>query len=55
MSKKVNWGVLSTAKIAREHVIPAMQAGEMTNVVAIASREEHRARDLATKLGIPKA
>jgi predicted dehydrogenase len=32
-----------------------MQVGEMTNVVAIASREEHRARDLATKLGIPKA
>jgi predicted dehydrogenase len=55
VSKKVNWGVLSTAKIAREHVIPAMQAGEATNVVAIASREEHRAKELAAKLGIPKA
>jgi predicted dehydrogenase len=55
VSKKVNWGVLSTAKIAREHVIPAMQAGEVTNVVAIASRDEHRAKDLATKFGIAKA
>lgn len=55
VSKKVNWGVLSTAKIAREHVIPAMQAGEAMNVVGIASREEHRAKELAAKLGIPKA
>ena len=55
MSRKVNWGILSTAKIAREHVIPAMQAGEATNVLAIASREEDRAKDLAAKLGIPKA
>lgn len=55
MSKKVKWGVLSTAKIAREHVIPAMQAGELTDVVAIASREGHRAKDVAAKLGIPKA
>jgi len=55
VSKKVNWGVLSTAKIAREHVIPAMQAGDATNVLAIASREEDRARDLARQFGIPKA
>jgi predicted dehydrogenase len=55
VSKKVKWGVLSTAKIAREHVIPAMQAGEATDVVAIASRDEHRARVLAKELGIPKA
>ncbi len=55
MPKKINWGILSTAKIAREHVIPAMQAGELTNVVAIASRDEDRAKDAATKLGIPKA
>src|SRR3954468_17631346 len=55
MSEKLNWGILSTAKIAREHVIPAMQAGQATNVVAIASREEGRAKDLARQLGIPKA
>jgi predicted dehydrogenase len=55
VSRKVNWGVLSTANIAREHVIPAMQAGEATNVVAIASRDERRAREVAAELGIAKA
>jgi predicted dehydrogenase len=55
VSKKVNWGVLSTAKIAREHVIPAMQAGDVTNVLAVASREKDRANALARQLGIPKA
>jgi predicted dehydrogenase len=32
-----------------------MQAGEVTDVVAVASRDERRARDFAAKLGIPKA
>ena len=55
MSKKVRWGVLSTAQIARNHVIPAMKAGAFTEVVAIASRDEERAREAAVDLGIPKA
>jgi predicted dehydrogenase len=55
VSNKVRWGVLSTAKIARDHVIPAMQAGERTQVVAIASRDEQRAGDTAQTLGIPRA
>ncbi|MBM6593165.1 Gfo/Idh/MocA family protein [Microvirga pudoricolor] len=55
MSKKVRWGVLSTAQIGRNHVIPAMQAGEATEIVAIASRDEARARQAATELGISKA
>jgi predicted dehydrogenase len=46
---------LSTAQIARKHVIPAMQAGALTDVVAIASRDERRAREVAAELGIPKA
>ena len=36
--KKVNWGILSTAKIGREKVIPAMQKGQWSHVGAIASR-----------------
>jgi predicted dehydrogenase len=55
VSKKVRWGVLSTAKIAREHVVPAMKAGDLTDVVAIGSRDEQRAREAARQLGIPKA
>lgn len=53
--KPVRWGILSTAKIGREKVIPAMQRGRMCNVVAIASRDLDRAKQVATDLKIPKA
>ena len=53
--KKVRWGVLSTAKIGREKVIPAMQRGEFSEVSAIASRNIERAQEVAKDLGIPKA
>jgi predicted dehydrogenase len=52
--KKIRWGILSTAKIAREQVIPAMQNGELTEIVALASRDRQRAQDTAAALGIPK-
>ena len=35
---KVAWGVLSTAKIGLEKVIPAMQKGIYSEIKAIASR-----------------
>ena len=53
--KKVIWGVLSTAKIGREKVIPALQKSEFCDVRAIASRSLPRARELADKLGIAQA
>jgi predicted dehydrogenase len=52
---KIKWGVLSTAKIGREKVIPAMQAGTLTEVSAIASRDAELGRTVAEKLGIPKS
>jgi predicted dehydrogenase len=52
---KLRWGVLSTARIGVEKVIPAMQQGRHTEVTAIASREPIRARAVASRLGIPKA
>jgi predicted dehydrogenase len=55
VSKKVRWGILSTAKIGREQVIPALKNGELTEVVAIASRDANRAQDAAAEFGIPKA
>ena len=55
MSRKVAWGVLGTAKIGTENVIPAMQRGELSTVAAIASRDGSRARAVADKLGIPRA
>jgi predicted dehydrogenase len=50
----VRWGIISTAKIAREHVVPAIQKAGNCEVVAIASREGSRGRSVAAELGIPK-
>lgn len=55
MSKnKINWGILGTAKIGVQKVIPAMQSGRSGSVTAIASRDADRARAVAKQLGIPK-
>jgi predicted dehydrogenase len=51
----VNWGVISTAKIGVEKVIPAMQKSRHCRIQAIASRDPARARKWAATLGIPKA
>lgn len=55
MSQKVKWGVLGVAKIATTKVIPAMQQGERSDVVAIASRTREKAQRAAADLGIRKA
>jgi len=55
MSNKLRWGILSTASIGRNKVIPALQQGQHTNVVAIASRDLAMAQQTATALGIPRA
>jgi predicted dehydrogenase len=52
---KLRWGVLSTAKIGVQKVIPAMQRGAFTEVVAIASRSADKAQAAARSLGIPRA
>ncbi len=53
--KKIRWGILSTAKIAREIVIPAMQASPYCEVRAIASRTLESARSTADAFAIPQA
>jgi predicted dehydrogenase len=55
MSKKLRWGVLSTANIGVKKVIPAMQRGQLTTVAAIASRDLGKAQAAASALGIPTA
>jgi predicted dehydrogenase len=52
---KIRWGILSTAKIAREKVIPAMQGGTYCSIEGIASRNIEQATQTAKALGIPKA
>jgi len=53
--KKVVWGVLSTAKIGWEKVIPAMKKSAHCELRAISSRNLDKGRALADKLGIPVA
>src|ERR1700746_2237832 len=55
MNKKVQWGVLGVAGIAVNKVIPAMQRGEWSQILAIASRDLTRAQQNAQRLGIRKA
>ena len=52
---KIRWGILSTAKIGTEKIIPAMQQGQLCDITAIASRGLDRAQAAAGELGIPKA
>jgi predicted dehydrogenase len=52
---KVRWGVLGAARIATKKVVPAMQKGERSAVVALASRSLETAKAAAGALGIPKA
>jgi len=54
MSDKLNWGIISTAKIATKKVIPALQQSQYCEVRAIASRNEDTAREVARTLNIPK-
>jgi len=51
----VRWGVLSTAKIGTEKVIPAMMGSREIEIRAIASRTRPTAERWAKKLGIPVA
>jgi predicted dehydrogenase len=55
MTNPLRWGILSTAKIARAAVIPAIQAATNGAVVAVASRDAERAAAFASKLDIPRA
>jgi predicted dehydrogenase len=53
--RSLKWGILSTAVIAREAMIPAMKRSKHSELVAIASREQVRAEKTAKEFGIGKA
>jgi predicted dehydrogenase len=53
--RKVKWGILGAAKIARQRVIPGMQKSGLCEVTAIASRDLAKGQTAASELGIPKA
>jgi predicted dehydrogenase len=49
------WGVLSTAKIGREHLLPAIADADNGVLTAVASRDPAKARTLADRFGAPHA
>ncbi len=51
----LRWGILSTASIATEKVIPGFRQSARSEIVAIASRAPEQARSVAEELGIPRA
>ena len=53
--RKVVWGVLSTAKIGRDRVLPGMMKSDLLEIRAIASRDEARARAPPTRSAFRKA
>ena len=55
MAGKLRWGVVGTAGIARDQVIPAIQQSSNGSVVAVASRDEAKAKAFAASLGIGRA
>src|SRR6185295_361021 len=57
MAKKgrVRWGVISTANIGVEKVLPGMMNSKEIEIRAIASRSLKSAKKTAKKLGIPVA
>jgi predicted dehydrogenase len=55
MPTRLRFGVLSTANIGVRKVIPALQASDRCEVVAIASRDGARARAAADRLHLPHA
>ncbi|MDB5587465.1 MAG: Gfo/Idh/MocA family oxidoreductase [Devosia sp.] len=54
-TKKIRWGILSTANIGMAKVTPAIQKSAHSEVVAIASRDLGKAQAAAAELGIAKA
>lgn len=52
--RRIRWGILSTARIGINKVIPAMQQGKYCEIIAIASQSLDKAQTAAKKLAIPK-
>jgi predicted dehydrogenase len=55
MREPVRWGVLSTARIGRTRVIPALAAADSGRVVAVSSRDHARAATVAAASGADRS
>ncbi|MCD7907220.1 MAG: Gfo/Idh/MocA family oxidoreductase, partial [Clostridium sp.] len=54
MDRKVRWGILGYAGIARNHVIPAMAKAENAELSAIASRSRDKLKEAVAQFGFRK-
>ncbi|WP_138753144.1 Gfo/Idh/MocA family protein [Paenibacillus sinopodophylli] len=54
-NKKLKWGIMGCAGIAKRAVIPGIHLSELNEVAAIASRDEENAKRTAAELNIPVA
>ncbi|MGO4547807.1 Gfo/Idh/MocA family protein [Paenibacillus sp. 2TAB23] len=54
-TKKLKWGIMGCAGIAKRAVIPGLHLSELSEVSAIASRDEENAKRTAEELNIPTA
>ncbi|MCF7891116.1 Gfo/Idh/MocA family oxidoreductase [Candidatus Bipolaricaulota bacterium] len=52
---KAKWGILGTAKIAREALIPGLRDSNSSKLAAIASRSKEKAKEFAEKFNVPKS
>mgnify|MGYP005833847763 CR=1 FL=1 len=55
MEKKIKWGVLGYARIARQSVIPAIVKANNSEFYAIGSRHEEKLKECQENFGCPKA
>ena len=53
--RKINWGVMGTAGIAKGQTIPGMQQAENCNLYAIAGRSLEKAQAFQKEFGFEKA
>lgn len=53
--KKIRWGILSTASIARQRFVPAILKSEKSEIVAVASRKIENARLFSKEFSIARA
>ncbi|MDQ0157186.1 Gfo/Idh/MocA family protein [Robertmurraya andreesenii] len=52
VSQKVKWGILSTARCAKERLLPAIRAERNSELLAIGSRDIEKAKLVAENFGI---
>ena len=54
LNRKIRWGVLGYARIARMSVMPAIQRAANSELLALASRDEAKLAEARTQFAIPK-